>query len=84
MTTDEEKSKITKLLTGIDVPDVKLSERCLDLVKEFHKKYDTEIEEEEAQEENETDSYDNPYKVDHHLIQDINRKLKELHLENKR
>ncbi|XP_059055174.1 uncharacterized protein LOC131849185 [Achroia grisella] len=81
MMTDEEKSKITKLLQGIDVPDIKLSERCSDLVKEIHDKY-KELDDESTEIQKELN--DNPYKVDRKLVDEIDRKLHELMYENKR
>ncbi|KAM3968704.1 uncharacterized protein ACR2FA_013001 [Aphomia sociella] len=83
MTTDEEKSKIAKLLQGIDVPDIKLSERCSDLVKEMHNKHDKEVEEDLMEIQNDID-HDNPYKVDQILLDEIDKKLHELISENKR
>ncbi|XP_053623706.1 uncharacterized protein LOC128682829 isoform X2 [Plodia interpunctella] len=84
MATDEEKTKIIKLLENIDVPEVKLTERCSDLVKEFHNKFGKEVEDEEIEEAPTRDLQVNPYKVDKHLIDNIDRKLKELLSQNKK
>lgn len=82
MTTDEEKSRIAKLLQGLEVPETKLTERCSDLIKDFHKKFDREVEEEEQDVMEEV--YENPYKVDTHLLEENDRKLRELLAECKR
>lgn len=84
MTTDEEKSKISKLLQGLEVPEVKLTERCSDLVKDFHQRFGVEVEEESLKEEVGNDFKENPYKVDPHLLEENEKKLRELLLENKR
>lgn len=80
MTTDEEKCKIAKLLQGIEVPEIKTSERSLGLVKEFQEKYSKEIEEEVL----ESETYDNPYIPDKQLLEENERKLKALLAESKR
>ena len=84
MATDEEKSKIVKLLQGLEVPEVKLTERCSDLVKAFQQKFGGEVEAESQQEEDMQDLGENPYKVDRRLLEDNERKLKELLDESKR
>ncbi|XP_045784279.1 uncharacterized protein LOC123880277 [Maniola jurtina] len=80
MATDEDKCKIAKLLQGLEVPEVKLSERCNDLVREFHKKFDGDI----TIEEMEAVNYENPYVPDKELLEVNERKLKELLKESKR
>lgn len=77
MTTDEEKSRIAKLLNGLEVPETKLTERCSDLIKDFHQKFDTEVEEEEAQNMIE-EVLENPYRVERHLLQENEKKLRKL------
>lgn len=84
MTTDEEKSKLAKLLQEIEVPDIKLSERCSGLVKDFQQRFGKEVEEEEQAETAPAEEYDNPYKVDRRLLDEIDKKLQELLLEGKR
>lgn len=88
MTTDEEKSKICKLLQSVEVPEIKLTERCSSLVKEFHKRYDKELEEDMkqdyVQDYGEDRFIDNPYKVDARLLEENERKLSELLAETKR
>lgn len=83
MSTDEEKSKLARLLQGLEVPEVKLTERCSDLVKDFQLKYSKEIDEEEGKMQIE-EVYENPYKVDKSLLEENERKLRELMTENKR
>ncbi|KOB76510.1 Uncharacterized protein OBRU01_01738 [Operophtera brumata] len=83
MTTDEEKSRIAKLLQGLDVPETKLTERCTPLVKDFHHKFDKEVEE-EAQSNMIEEVYENPYRVDVALIEENERKLRELLFECRR
>lgn len=85
MTTDEEKSQIAKLLQGIEVPEVKLTERCSVLIKDFHQKFDKEVEMEEEPQANHPDEvYENPYRADKQLLEDIERKLEKLLSESKR
>nr|XP_013189249.1 unnamed protein product [Amyelois transitella] len=84
MATDEEKTKISKLLQSIEVPEIKLTERCSELIKEFHNKFDKNIDDEEANESITKDIEVNPYKVDKHLIEDIDKKLLQLLSENKK
>lgn len=84
MTTDEDKSHIAKLLQGIEVPDVRLSERCSDLIRDFHEKYDKAVEEEEQQASTLEDVYENPYKADKQLLEENEKKLKELLTDCKR
>ncbi|XP_072930378.1 uncharacterized protein [Epargyreus clarus] len=81
MATDEEKFKLAKLLQGIEVPDVKISERGMSLVKEFQQKFGSEIETESM---NDTEEYDNPYVPDKVLLEENERKLRELLAESKR
>ncbi|XP_023940849.1 uncharacterized protein LOC112047821 [Bicyclus anynana] len=80
MATDEDKCKIAKLLQGLDVPEVKLTERCNDLVREFHKKFDSDANIEDL----ETEAYENPYIPDRELIGENDKKLKELLADSKR
>ncbi|XP_048485801.1 uncharacterized protein LOC105393543 [Plutella xylostella] len=80
-TTDEEKSRINKLLSELEVPEVKLSARCSDLVKEFQTKFQAEVEDEETMKE---EVFENPYKVDAELMGENERKLSELLAESKR
>ena len=80
MATDEEKSKLAKLLHGLEVAEIKLPERCNDLVRELHEKYhDLEVNEEVVNE-----MYENPYIPDRALLEENEKKLKELLRENKR
>lgn len=82
MTTDEEKSRLAKLLSNLEVTETKLSERCSDLVHEFHKQFGRIVEEEEGGDVEEV--YENPYRVDSYLLIENERKLKKLLSENKR
>lgn len=84
MSTDEEKSKIAKLLKEVEVPEVKLSERCHDLVKDFQQRFGKEVDAEDQPETGTEEVYDNPYKVDKRLIAEIDKKLQELLVESKR
>lgn len=85
MATDEEKSKIEKLLQGLEVPEVKLTDRCSDLVKAFHQRFDGEVEVESRQETGDmNDLGENPYKVDRSLLEENEKKLRELLAETKR
>lgn len=84
MSTDEEKTKLAKLLEGLEVVEVRLSERCSDLVKNFHQKFDKQVEEEEEEMVANDEMYDNPYKPDAYLLEENEKKLKELWLENRR
>ncbi|XP_047525069.1 uncharacterized protein LOC125062887 [Pieris napi] len=80
MATDEEKCKVAKLLQDLEVPEIKMPERCSGLVKEFEQIYGLEMESEVLVEE----IYDNPYVVDKKLLEENERKLQELLAENKR
>lgn len=85
MSTDDEKTKIAKLVKGLEVPDIKLSERCSELIKDFHEKFDKVIE----QEEKETTPlkevvFENPYRVDKTLLDENERKLKQVIKDYKR
>ncbi|XP_063618167.1 uncharacterized protein LOC134791067 [Cydia splendana] len=87
MATDEEKLKLAKLLQGLEVPEVKLTENCRDIVNLFHEKFDKEVEEEEMRDRvaRETETFDeNPYKVDKGLLEENERKLRELLAKGKR
>ncbi|KAI5636440.1 hypothetical protein NE865_10860 [Phthorimaea operculella] len=84
MSTDDEKQKISKLLQGLEVPDVKLTERCSGLVKDFHEKYDKEIEEAEPSLDMTDLCSENPYKPPQEELDEITRKLKELIQQSKR
>ncbi|KAJ8737193.1 hypothetical protein PYW07_000464 [Mythimna separata] len=84
MATDEDKSKIVKLLQGLEVPEVKLTERCSDLVKTFHQRFGKEVEAESQQEDMDSDLSENPYKVDRLLLEENENKLKALLAEAKR
>ncbi|KAI8430858.1 hypothetical protein MSG28_001000 [Choristoneura fumiferana] len=84
MATDEDKTKIAKLLQGLEVPEVKLTERCHDLVKIFHEKFSKEVEEEEMRQQDNETVYENPYKVDPESLEENERKLRELLAESKR
>ncbi|XP_035458560.2 uncharacterized protein LOC118281865 [Spodoptera frugiperda] len=86
MATDEEKCKLGKLLQGLEVPEVKLTERCSDLVKSFHQRFGGEVEAESRQESEEINDglTENPYKVDPKLLEENEKKLKELLAESKR
>lgn len=83
MSTDEEKSKINKLLQGLEVPEVKLSERCSAIVKDFHQRFGNEVEAESREDKFENDFNENPYKVDKKLLEENEKKLKELLTESK-
>lgn len=84
MSTDDDKSKLAKLLSDLDVPDLKLAERCHPLVREFHKKFAQVVEDEESRTEVEEAEGENPYRVDPGLLEENERKLKELLSEDKR
>lgn len=85
MSTDDEKTKIAKLVKGLEVPDIKLSERCSGLIKDFHKKFDKEIEQEEEEAIPLNDEVlENPYKVDKALLDENERKLKQVLRDYKR
>lgn len=84
MVTDEEKAKLAKLLQEIDIPEVKLTERCSDLVKDFHQKFGEEVESEVQADATADEVYENPYRVDRRLIEDIDKKLQELVIQGKR
>lgn len=84
MTTDEEKSRIAKLLQGIEVPETKLTERCSELIRDFHQKFDREVDEEEQSNPIEDDVSQNPYRADRHLLEENERKLRALLSEYKR
>lgn len=83
MSTDEEKSRLAKLLHGLEVPETKLSERCSDLVRDFQKKFGNDLDEEEHPELT-FNVLENPYRVDRKLIEENERKLRELLAECKR
>lgn len=79
MSTDDEKTKIAKLVKGLEVPDIKLSERCSGLIKDFHVKFDAEIEKEEKDTNSINDEVlENPYRVDKMLLDENERKLKQV------
>ncbi|KAH9628008.1 hypothetical protein HF086_017983 [Spodoptera exigua] len=86
MATDEEKCKLNKLLQGLEVSEVKLTERCSDLVKTFQQRFGAEVEAESSQESEKIydDLTDNPYKVDPQLLEENEKKLRELLNESKR
>lgn len=85
MSTDDEKTKIAKLVKGLEVPDIKLSERCSGLLKDFHEKFDKEIEQEEKETNPLHDEVsENPYRVDKTLLDDNDRKLKRVLRDYKR
>lgn len=82
MTTDEEKMKIANLLQDLDVPEIKLSERSSEFVRDFLKRFGEPADEQldiELQ-----NVYENPYKVDQLFLEENAKKLKELQLEHKR
>ncbi|CAK1554989.1 unnamed protein product [Leptosia nina] len=81
MTTDEEKCKVAKLLQDLDVPELKMPERCSTLVKEFEEKFGQDIY--DATDES-TPIYENPYIVDKELLEENERKLKALLATHKR
>ncbi|XP_047543834.1 uncharacterized protein LOC125075975 [Vanessa atalanta] len=80
MATDEEKSKLAKLLQGLDVPEVKLPERCNELIKEFYEKYESTMVDEDL----DFERYENPYIPDRRLLEENEKKLKDLLAERKR
>lgn len=85
MATDDEKTKIAKLVKGLEVPDIKLSEQCSGLIKDFHKKFDKEIEQEEKETEPFNDEVlENPYRADQILLDENERKLKQVLRDYKR
>ncbi|CAG9781932.1 unnamed protein product [Diatraea saccharalis] len=88
METQEEKTKLAKLLQDVEIPEVKLTERCSHLVKDFQEKFGKEVESEEQITKDELqlneNLCDNPYKVDKALLEDIDKKLQELLFERKR
>ncbi|KAJ2954364.1 hypothetical protein O0L34_g2626 [Tuta absoluta] len=84
MSTDDEKQRISKLLQGLEVPDIKLTERCSDLVKDFHEKFDKEIEDAEPNLDMTDLCSENPYKPPKEELDEITRKLKELIQQSKR
>ncbi|XP_068619488.1 uncharacterized protein [Battus philenor] len=79
MTTDEDKSRLTKLLQDLEVPEVRLPERCQGIVRDWQEKFADETTDivETALE------YDNPYIPDKDLLEDTERKLRELLKEDK-
>ncbi|XP_046976911.1 uncharacterized protein LOC124542983 [Vanessa cardui] len=79
MATDEEKSKLAKLLQGLDVPEIKLPERCNELIKEFYEKYESTM----ADEDLDFEKYENPYVPDRRLLEENEKKLKDLLAERK-
>ncbi|CAK1588780.1 unnamed protein product [Parnassius mnemosyne] len=82
MTTDEEKSRLLKILQDLEVPEDRLPERCQGLLKEIHQKFAHELEEniEDVGDVN----YENPYIPDKDSLEENERKLRELLLEEKR
>lgn len=80
MATDEEKSKVAKLLQDLEVPELKLPERCSGIVKEIEQKFGSELEVEVLEEQ----IYENPYIVNKKSLDENEMKLKELLMENKR
>lgn len=85
MSTDDKTTKIAKLVKGLEVPDIKLSERCSELIKDFHEKFDKEIEQEEKMTKSFNDEVlENPYRVDQILLGENERKLKQVLKDYKR
>ncbi|XP_038216561.1 uncharacterized protein LOC119835667 [Zerene cesonia] len=80
MATDEDKTKLAKLLHDLEVPEMRIPERCSSLVKEFEQKYGAELESEVLEEQ----YYENPYIVDKKLLEENEKKLKKLLAESKR
>lgn len=80
MATDEEKYKLEKLLQELDVPELKLPDRCNGLVKEFREKYQVELEDEELSFER----YENPYIPDKQMLEENTKKLNDLVAESTR
>ncbi|XP_050683720.1 uncharacterized protein LOC126978727 isoform X2 [Leptidea sinapis] len=80
MTTDEDKSKLAKLLHNLEVCEDKLPEKCSPLVKEFSEKFGTDIDEEVLEEL----VYENPYVVDKVQLAEIDAKLRALVVESRR
>lgn len=80
MSTDEEKTKIAKLVKSLEVPDIKLSKRCSELIKDFYVKFGKEIEQEEKEMSRSFEEVvlENPYKVDKNLLDEIERKFKQV------
>ncbi|KAL4717701.1 hypothetical protein ACJJTC_000850 [Scirpophaga incertulas] len=84
MTTDEDKIKLAKLLQEIEIPEIKLTERCSNIVKNIKEKFEQEIVNEENTNIMTVQTYENPYKIDEMLTRDIDEKLKILRIEGKR
>ncbi|KPI96073.1 PREDICTED: uncharacterized protein LOC106126352 [Papilio xuthus] len=82
MSTNEEKARISKLLQDLEVPEDRLPERCRPLVKDFHEKFAEEDTEEQSS--TEIEEYVNPYIPDRALLDENERKLRELLGEEKR
>ncbi|KPJ09306.1 hypothetical protein RR48_15447 [Papilio machaon] len=82
MSTNEEKVRISKLLQDLEVPEDRLPERCRPLVKDFQEKFAEEVIDEQSSAENE--EYVNPYIPDRGLLDENERKLRELLGEEKR
>ncbi|VVD05136.1 unnamed protein product [Leptidea sinapis] len=78
--TDEDKSKLAKLLHNLEVCEDKLPEKCSPLVKEFSEKFGTDIDEEVLEEL----VYENPYVVDKVQLAEIDAKLRALVVESRR
>lgn len=84
MMTDEEKSKIAKLLHDVAVKENQLPERCSGLVKDIREKFGKDSNEDEDKVESVDETYENPYIVDKSQLEEIERKLEPLMSKNKR
>lgn len=82
MSTNDDKTRLSKLLQDLEVPEERLPERCRQLVKDLQEKFPEEITEEQSRTEGE--EYVNPYIPDKGLIEENERKLRELLGEEKR
>ncbi|CAH2103566.1 unnamed protein product [Euphydryas editha] len=80
MATDEDKCKLVKLLQEMEVPELKLPERCNGLIKEFREKYQSDVDDDDPSFE----IYENPYVPDKKLLEENAKKLIELKAGSKR
>ncbi|XP_013147896.1 PREDICTED: uncharacterized protein LOC106110568 [Papilio polytes] len=82
MSTNDDKTRLSKLLQDLEVPEERLPERCRQLVKDLQEKFPEEITDEQSRTEGE--EYVNPYIPDKGLLEENERKLRELLGEEKR
>ncbi|CAH2034195.1 unnamed protein product, partial [Iphiclides podalirius] len=82
MSTDEEKSRLVKLLQDLEVPEHRVPERCQGLLRDLMQNVEPT---QDVANEVETDiARENPYVPDKELLEENERKLRELLLEEKR